>query len=88
MDKNNLKHHDCRNFIPIDVAKGICNAKKMVVLIDSDICPKFKALPKCKNCGNFKNPDDKSIGNCVGFSDNYWVYADLKAVTCEKYQAQ
>ncbi|MFZ5754411.1 MAG: 4-hydroxyphenylacetate decarboxylase small subunit [Bacillota bacterium] len=88
MTKGNLKHDDCRNFIPIDVAKGFCNVKKMNVLIDTPACEQFKALPKCKVCVNFTVPDEKSLGTCVGFKDNYWTYADLRAVTCEMYKAK
>lgn len=88
MKKENLNHSDCRNFIPVDVAKGYCNAHKMEILIDGDICPKFDTLPKCKNCLNFTDIDEKSMGTCQGFKDKYWTYADLKAVTCECYQGK
>ena len=37
MAKNN--HADCRNFTPIDVAKGICHANNdSIILIDSETC--------------------------------------------------
>lgn len=88
MAKTTLKHHDCRNFIPIDVAKGICSLTNQTLLIDGEVCPKFVEIAKCKNCSNFKNPDEKMIGSCVGFKDDYWTYADLKGVLCEKYQSK
>jgi 4-hydroxyphenylacetate decarboxylase small subunit len=82
-----LRHDDCRNFIPIDVAKGICSCSQEIVLIDSLVCDKFAELAKCKVCSNFIKPDDKMLGICAGFKDGYWTYGDLKAVTCEKYLA-
>lgn len=88
MSKENLRHDDCRNFIPIDVAKGYCNAQKMNVLIDTPVCKQFKTLPKCKVCSHFSGPDEKSLGTCAGFKDNYWTYADLRAVACEMYKAR
>ena len=88
MAKITSKHHDCRNFIPIDVAKGICNLINQNVLIDSDVCPEFAEISKCKNCSNFKDPDETMVGNCVGFADNYWTYGNLNGVLCEKYQSK
>lgn len=88
MAKTAFKHSDCRNFIPIDVAKGICGLINQNVLIDTQVCPKFKEVAKCKNCSNFKDPDEKMIGRCAGFNDDYWAYGDLKSVLCEKYQAK
>ncbi len=88
MSKAELRHDDCRNFIPIDVAKGFCNAKKMNVMIDTPVCGKFEALPKCKNCANFKDATEDNMGKCVGFDDGYWAFADLKAANCEKYEAK
>lgn len=80
-----LRHDDCRNCIPIDVAKGICNFTQEIVLIDHQVCSKFAELVKCKICSHFKKPDDKMIGICTGFNDSYWTYGDLKAVTCAKF---
>lgn len=84
----NKKHHDCRNFVPVDVAKGICLVNNMEVLIDTDVCEKFTALPKCKICSNFTNPDADNIGTCKGFKDNAWTFGDLRAVNCEEYAAK
>lgn len=52
MAKNN--HADCRNFTPIDVAKGICHANNdSIILIDSETCPMFTPIAKCKCCKCF-----------------------------------
>ncbi len=88
MSKANLNHADCRNFVPVDVAKGLCLAHNKEILIDGPACPKFETLPKCKNCSKFTDVNDKALGNCRGFKDKYWTYADLKAVNCEMYSAQ
>ena len=72
--------------MPIDLAKGICHVQgDKIILADGDACPKFEALPKCKFCKNFTNVDEHGIGCCEGFKVKDWVYAELKAVTCENF---
>jgi 4-hydroxyphenylacetate decarboxylase small subunit len=88
MSKANLNHGDCQNFIPIDVAKGFCIAHDKEIMFDGDVCPNFTALAKCKNCVNFTDVDEKSIGCCRGFKDSYWAYANLKAGHCEAYHTK
>lgn len=85
---NGLKHNDCRNFAPVDVAKGICRIKNELIFIDGEPCEKFEMLPKCKNCGHFINVDKDDIGTCKGFKDNYWAFGENIAVTCENYQVK
>jgi len=85
MNKSNLKHSDCLNFIPVDVAKGICNFYSKEILVEGKICENFKVMPECNNCSYFTEPDSKGTGKCTGFSDDYWTFATLKAVNCEKY---
>ena len=63
MAKNN--HADCRNFTPIDVAKGICHANNdSIILIDSETCPMFTPIAKCKCCKCFIEADENNIGGC------------------------
>ena len=84
-----LKHNDCRNFIPVDVAKGICSLANEMIIIDSGACPKFEQLAKCKNCRGFVNPDKDNIGTCVGLNDGgFWALGETIAVTCEGYQVK
>ncbi len=86
MKKENLNHMDCRNFIAIDVAKGMCHANgDKIILIDGPICPKFVEMPKCKFCNKFTNADEMGIGCCEGFKVKDWTYADLKAGECENF---
>ena len=83
--KSKFNHSDCYNFIPVDVAKGLCSVHNKEIIIEGDICPDFEILPKCKHCSNFSEPDEKDMGTCLGFPDKGWVFGELKATTCEKY---
>ncbi len=78
-------HADCENFIPVDVAKGICTAHSTEIPADGESCPLFATAPKCKNCRHFTDPDEKGTGNCTGFTDAFWSYPELRAQTCEEY---
>jgi 4-hydroxyphenylacetate decarboxylase small subunit len=84
-----LKHKDCRNFVPVDVAKGFCREHQQMVLIDSDVCDSFRMLPKCGNCAKFEpySPED-SMGSCLAEKRKPWTFADLITVTCENYCAK
>jgi len=83
----NFKHHDCRNFLPVDAAKGICNRTKQMVLIDSPVCENFNELPKCRNCSNYAagGMDKETLGICEAGSTKPWTFEDLIAVNCEMY---
>jgi 4-hydroxyphenylacetate decarboxylase small subunit len=85
MNDKQVKHSDCRNFIGVDVAKGICGATNDTVLIDSEVCATFVMLKKCKNCGHFTLGTEKTLGRCTGFAKPDWVYEDLIAEQCEQY---
>ncbi len=64
---------------------NICNINNKEILIDGSICSDFEALPKCKHCKNFTEPDENGMGICTGFADNAWTFGELKVTTCEKY---
>lgn len=86
-EMKDLNHSDCRNFIPVDVAKGICQLKNKQVLIDTPVCERFVQLPKCKFCSNFTvNQKEKTLGTCEAGKDKPWTYADLPAVNCEMFK--
>ncbi|MDT3700156.1 MAG: 4-hydroxyphenylacetate decarboxylase small subunit [Thermincola sp.] len=89
MENAQLAHKDCRNFAPVDVVKGLCHLHKQMVLIDSPVCEKYKILPKCESCSNFK-PDctEAKLGICLAEATEPWTYAELIAVTCENYSAK
>jgi 4-hydroxyphenylacetate decarboxylase small subunit len=79
------RHTDCRNYIPVDVQLGICNRLKTQVPASMEACPQMELLPKCANCKNFSNVNDRNIGDCNGFKEPYWSYADLRAIKCDGY---
>lgn len=84
-----LNHSDCRNFIPVDVAKGICGLRNENVLIDTPVCDKYVTLPKCKNCACFTEDVDEGFGVCKADEKmNPWTFAELHAVACEMYRGK
>lgn len=88
MANENMKHNDCVNFCPIDVAKGICRLTNSMIFIDTNTCENFKEACKCRNCENFKNPNNDNIGTCVGLKKESWTFGELNALTCEGYKAK
>ena len=81
-------HSDCTNFIPVDVAKGLCNLHNQEIMAPGDICSDFEETPKCKNCSHFTEPNEKGMGNCKGFADDFWTFGDLRTGNCENYLAK
>jgi hypothetical protein len=80
------KHSDCANYIPIDVAKGICHANgDVTVQIDAPVCPKFTPGFKCKFCSHYV-PGEQNMGTCNGFETEYWAFAENGAKNCEKFE--
>lgn len=89
MSKKDLKHHDCRNFAPVDVAKGICHLSKKMVQTDSPVCENFEELAKCRNCANFTaDKNQETMGTCEAENTKPWTFEDLIAVNCELYSAK
>jgi len=78
------KHNDCRNFVTVDVSKGICRRTGELIMIDTDTCEWFVELPKCKNCAAFVL-DSEEMGTCTAEQHRPWTYPELVAVTCEMY---
>ena len=81
---NAARHMDCRNFVAIDVAKGVCHRTKDVVLADGESCEHFLAIPKCRLCGHFA-PTGEHLGACHAVAHRPMAYPDLIAVTCEMF---
>lgn len=81
------KHNECENFAPVDVVKGICRLSNNIVPINSEVCAKFEAIPKCKDCTFFKNPDKDGIGLCTGLTKEYWTAGNYNAGLCEGYKS-
>ncbi len=77
------KNMDCRNFAPVDVAKGICHARKQMVLADGEACKMFEKLPKCKHCAKYAPREEEHLGTCTASPTRPMTYPDLIGVTCE-----
>jgi len=85
-NESKLRHTDCRNYAPLDVAKGICHRTKEIVLADTDQCEHFVATQRCKFCDHYVSTEPY-LGNCRAASHHPVTYADLIAVTCENFRA-
>ena len=81
-----LKHMDCRNFAPVDVAKGICHRTKELVPADGEHCEHCVRIAKCKFCSHFVATEEY-LGNCTAVASKPMTYPDLVAVTCENFEA-
>lgn len=80
------KHDDCKFLATIDVAKGYCHRNKQVLIIDTPVCEKFDALPKCATCAKFvQDSAEANLGVCSAGPNSPWTYPDLIASTCEMY---
>ncbi|MBU0494396.1 MAG: 4-hydroxyphenylacetate decarboxylase small subunit [Chloroflexi bacterium] len=79
------KHLDCRNFAPVDVAKGICHIRKEIILADGKSCEFFEKLPKCKHCAHYTRGEKEYLGVCEAEKARPITYPDLASVTCESF---
>jgi 4-hydroxyphenylacetate decarboxylase small subunit len=77
------KNLDCRNYAPLDVAKGICHRRKVLILADDEACELFEMLPKCKQCANYAPDEVEYLGACAASPSRPMTYPDLTGVTCE-----
>lgn len=87
MEQTN-RHMDCRNYAPVDVAKGICHARKEMVLADTEACELFTRLPKCKHCQHYIPGAEEYLGSCSAVKILPMTYPDLASVTCEWFTWQ
>jgi len=80
-------YRNSRNFVPIDVAKGLDLSTGEKVNAD-DIDPNYERLPKCQYCANFKENKEKiGLGWCQADKKNPFIaYPDMCAVTCGMYK--
>lgn len=81
-----LQHKDCRNFISVDVAKGICRRTGDMILLDGEACSEYVQLPKCKFCSHYATSDQEGIGCCTAEAGSPWAYPEMIAVTCEMFK--
>ncbi len=85
---NGCKHLDCRNYTPVDVAKGICHRTKDLVLADAEHCDHFTATQKCKFCLHYAAGAEQFVGTCEAGLNRPMTYPDLITVTCELFVAK
>jgi len=91
MPQNQYRHRDCRQFAPVDVAKGLCHRTKEMVSQDDGACAFFDRIPKCGWCLNFRpDPAQTHLGVCEAspHEPKFAAYPDMVAVTCESYREQ
>lgn len=67
----------------MDVAKGICQRQKQMVLADEESCELFEKLPKCMHCTHYSPSKEEYIGICEASTSRPMTYPDLIGVTCE-----
>jgi 4-hydroxyphenylacetate decarboxylase small subunit len=76
------EHLDCKNYLAIDVFKGICKVGKTNVNADEASCDQFEAIQKCRHCVSFSLKGE-DLGLCM---DRYDAYPEMVAKTCEDFQ--
>ena len=79
-----LRHSDCLNFCPVDVAKGVCRRTGELTIIDSNTCECYQPLPKCKFCAHYVSAEEQ-LGLCKAEAGHPWAYGEMIAVTCEMF---
>ncbi len=77
------KHLDCRNYAPLDAAKGLCHFQKKLCLADEPACQGFEKMPKCKHCSHYVQGREAFLGLCAASKGRPMAYPELHAVTCE-----
>ncbi len=79
-----LTHTDCRNYAPVDAAKGICHRRKELLLGDEEHCEHFVATQKCKFCEHFI-AGPPHLGTCDAAPARPMTYPELITVTCRDF---
>jgi 4-hydroxyphenylacetate decarboxylase small subunit len=81
-----IRHSDCRRYVPVDVAKGICRRRGEMVGLDEPPCAELDPLPKCKICSKYLAGGQEGMGTCTAESDQPWTYPELVATTCAWFE--
>jgi 4-hydroxyphenylacetate decarboxylase small subunit len=77
-----IRHSDCRRYVPVDVSKGICRRTGGVVNLEDPPCRDLIFLAKCKYCANYLSGEREELGTCTAEPDHPWTYPELVATTC------
>ncbi len=78
-------HQDCANFLPVDVAKGLCSHSGEMVFIDTPPCGDFAPARQCWGCRHFSTERDGETGTCGGFETPATAYPGLRAMNCDRF---
>ncbi len=78
----NFSHKDCRNYLAVDVFKGLCKLDKENINADDASCKRFDLLEKCRYCSNYTNVEEQ-MGLCMNKID---AYPEMVAKTCEDFK--
>lgn len=84
-----MEYRDTREFIPVDVDKGIDRLTGEFVKADAEAPEGYSMLPKCKFCKNY-NEKDTFIGVCEASAQEpkFMAYGDMAAVACDMFKAK
>ena len=82
-----LEYRDTREFVPVDVDKGLDRLTGELVQADSTAPKGYTLLPKCKFCKNYTETE-KHIGVCKASTqeNSFMAYGDMSAVCCDMFQ--
>ena len=75
-------HQDCREYIPVDVFRGMCRVKQDDMIPDAEACELFFPVKKCRFCTSYAEPEG-GPGTCGGKTP---AYPDMIAKTCENFE--
>lgn len=83
-----MSHRYCRNYAPVDVAKGLCHKSRELITADGESCPNFERMPRCLFCLNYRADESKPrLGICQVSTRAFPAYEDMVAVTCQSFKA-
>lgn len=79
-------YRDTREFVPVDVDKGIDRLTGEWVKADALAPEGYTLMPKCKFCKSYTETEP-FIGQCEASMQEpkFIAYGDMNAVTCEMY---
>jgi hypothetical protein len=81
-DMEKRYHIACDEYLAIDVFKGFCILKKIIVLADEEGCEQFDQAKKCGFCKHFISTEEY-LGVCMGKDI---AYSGLSAKTCSDFE--
>lgn len=83
-----LTYRDTREFVPVDVDKGLDRLTGEWVKADAPAPSGYTMMPKCKFCKNYTETE-QHIGQCEASEQEpkFIAYGDMNAVTCEMYKS-